>query len=153
MASARDTYADAASFSANLPIDLLHLLSNSLILCHTAPYLSVADTLRLSATCRTLRWLVQQSPQVFRRLDLTTVKRAQFDIDGIDHGGNTWRNVQLDENLTEDECVLSLHYLYPHIASGSSNTDGQGWTASIPAPSEEFSPLSAAATSSHTSKP
>ncbi|KAI7778774.1 hypothetical protein LA080_001641 [Diaporthe eres] len=32
-----------------------------------------------------------------------TVKSAQFDIDPIDQGGEVWRNVQLDENLTEDD--------------------------------------------------
>jgi hypothetical protein len=47
--------------------------------------------------------LIYETPQVFRYLDLRPVKSARFDIAGIDHGGETWRNVQLDENLTEDE--------------------------------------------------
>lgn len=82
---------------------LLHLLSNPLILCQAAPYLSISDILRLSATSRSFHSLVYQTPQVFRRLDLSQVKAAQFEITAIDHGGETWRNVQLDENLTEDE--------------------------------------------------
>jgi hypothetical protein len=82
---------------------LLHLLTNSLVLGHTAPYLSCYDVLNLAATSRAFRYLVYHTPQVFRRLDLCSVKTALFDIDGIDHGGETWRNVQLDENVTEDE--------------------------------------------------
>lgn len=82
---------------------LLQLLANSLVLSHTAPYLSCSDVLNLSATSRAFRFLVYHTPYVFRRLELGTVKAAQFDVDGIDHGGETWRNVQLDENLTEDE--------------------------------------------------
>lgn len=38
-------------------------------------------------------------------MDLTKAKLAQFDIPAIDHGGEVWRNVQLDENVTEDEFV------------------------------------------------
>jgi hypothetical protein len=88
---------------AALPIDLLALLHNDLVLRHTTPYLGVGDILRLGASCRTLSALLGHTPQVFRRLDLSAVKSAQFDVHAIDHGGNTWRNVQLDENLTEDE--------------------------------------------------
>ncbi len=82
---------------------LLYLLSNHLILSHTAPYLPVTAILNLAATSRAFRRLVYDTSQVFRYLDLSDVKAAQFDIPGIDHGGQTWRNVQLDENLTEDE--------------------------------------------------
>ncbi len=82
---------------------LLHLLSNHLVLCHTVPYLPVSAVLRLAAASRAFRHLIYASPHVFRHLDLTPVKTAQFQIDAIDHGGETWRNVQLDENLTEDE--------------------------------------------------
>lgn len=82
---------------------LLQLLSNSLILCHTVPYLHVADILALAATSRAFRWLIYGTPQVFRRINLTPFKSAQFDIQAIDHGGETWRNGQVDENLTEDD--------------------------------------------------
>jgi hypothetical protein len=92
----------AVSSDENQPT-LLQLLSNPLILCHTTPYLPVADTLSLAATSKAFRYLLYQTPQVFRYLDLSTTRSAQFDLEGIDHGGETWRNVQLDENLTEDE--------------------------------------------------
>ncbi|KAL2016343.1 hypothetical protein VTK56DRAFT_3855 [Thermocarpiscus australiensis] len=82
---------------------LLQLLANSLVLSHTAPYLSCYDVLNLAATSRAFRFLVFQTPNVFRRLELSNIKSAQFDIDGVDRGGETWRNVQLDENLTEDD--------------------------------------------------
>lgn len=79
------------------------LLANPLLLCHTVVYLPVSAILKLGATSRLFRSLIYQTPSVFRRLDFTTLKRAQFDIDPIDQGGETWRNVQLDENVTEDE--------------------------------------------------
>lgn len=99
---------------------LLQLLSNTLILCQTAPYLPVPDVLNLAATSRAFRYLIFDTPQVFRRLDLTPFKSAQFEIDGIDHGGETWRNVQVDENLTEDECVPSYPPYQPTWRSSSS---------------------------------
>src|SRR4051812_9214844 len=85
------------------PSALLDLLANSLVLSHTTPYLSCYDVLNLAATSRAFRYLVYQTPQVFRRLELSNVRTAQFDIDGIDRGGESWRNNQVDENLTEDE--------------------------------------------------
>lgn len=90
---------------------VLALLANPLLLCHTIDYLPVSATLNLAATSRTVRHYVYNTPSVFRRLDLSRVKSAQFDIDPIDHGGQTWRNVQLDEHVTEDECVLFPLYL------------------------------------------
>lgn len=88
---------------------LLSLLSNPLLLSHTVDYLPISATLSLAGTSREFRSLVYHTPRVLRRLDLSPVKAAQFDIDPIDQGGETWRNVQLDENVTEDECVqLSL---------------------------------------------
>lgn len=82
---------------------LLQLLANSLVLSQTAPYLSCYDVLNLAATSRAFRFLIYHTPQVFRRLNLGNVKTAQFDSDAVDRGGETWRNVQLDEILTEDE--------------------------------------------------
>ncbi|OHW92398.1 hypothetical protein CSPAE12_09015 [Colletotrichum incanum] len=82
---------------------LLYLLSNPLILAHTAPHLSAYDRLSLATTSRAFRELIKHTSGVFRHLDLTQVRGAQFDIDGIDRGGEVWRNVQLDENLTEDD--------------------------------------------------
>jgi hypothetical protein len=91
-----------------LPISLLQLLSNSLVLYQTTPYLPVASLLALGAASKSFKELIDKTPNVFRHLDLTKVKSAQFEIAAIDHGGEVWRNVQLDENVTEDECVYIL---------------------------------------------
>lgn len=85
---------------------VIALLSNPLLLCHTIDYLPVSATLNLAATSRTVRHYIYNTPSVFRRLDLSLVKSAQFDIDPIEQGGQTWRNVQLDEHVTEDEYVV-----------------------------------------------
>ncbi|UNI22815.1 hypothetical protein JDV02_008669 [Purpureocillium takamizusanense] len=90
---------EIASSSLNL-FDIFH---NSLILRNTVPHLPASSILNLAATDRSFRALINQTPGVFRHLDLTRVKTAQFDIDEIDHGGQVWRNVQLDEYLTEDD--------------------------------------------------
>lgn len=82
---------------------LLFFLSNPLLLSLTVDHLPPSSTVSLAATSRAFRSLMYHTPGVFRRLDLTRVKSAQFDIDPIDQGGEVWRNVQLDENLTEDE--------------------------------------------------
>lgn len=82
---------------------LLFFLSNPLLLSLTVDYLSPSATVNLAATCRSFRSLVYGTPGVFRRLDLSQVRSAQFDIYPIDQGGEIWRNVQLDESLTEDE--------------------------------------------------
>ncbi|KAK2767119.1 ubiquitin fusion degradation protein [Colletotrichum kahawae] len=94
---------DAYTLYENPPTSLINLLYNPLILAHTAPHLSAHDRLSLASTSRSFRDLVTHTPGVFRHLDLTQVRTAQFDIDGIDRGGEVWRNVQLDENLTEDD--------------------------------------------------
>ncbi|KAL1895667.1 hypothetical protein Sste5346_005138 [Sporothrix stenoceras] len=86
---------------------LLQLLINSLVLAHTAPYLSVHDVLRLAATSKDFRGLIYGTPSVFRYLDLSRLQSAIRIGDDfgapIDRGGQTWRNEQIDENLTEDE--------------------------------------------------
>ncbi|RFU78174.1 ubiquitin fusion degradation ufd1 [Trichoderma arundinaceum] len=82
---------------------LYDTIHNSLILNHIVPYLPVSSVLNLAAANRAFRALIFETPGVFRHLDLSRVKAVQFDIDKIDHGGEVWRNVQLDENLTEDD--------------------------------------------------
>lgn len=88
-----------------LPTTLLQLLSNTLILYQITPYLSAGSTLSLGATCKRFQTLIHNTPGVFRYFNLTCVSSARFDIAAIDHGGEVWRNVQLDENVTEDESV------------------------------------------------
>ena len=84
---------------------LVEILLNPLILYNTVPYLPIPDLLKLGATSQSVRRLIYETPGAFRHLDLTRIKAAQFDIDEVDHGGQVWRNVQLDEYLTEDEYV------------------------------------------------
>jgi hypothetical protein len=93
---------------SSFPVSLLHLLSNSLVLYQTAPYLPVSSLLALGATSKGFNALIHRTSSIFRHLDLSNVKSAQFDIANIDNGGEVWRNVQLDENVTEDEFVPRL---------------------------------------------
>jgi hypothetical protein len=103
-----------------LPPSLLELLSYTLILYQTTPYIPVSGLLALGATSKDFRALIHNTRDVFRLLDLTQVNSAQSEIGPIDQGGEVWRNVQLDENVTEDECVsipnskcmLTLHSFY-----------------------------------------
>jgi len=97
--------------NAALPLSLLHLLSNTLVLYQTAPYLPASSLLALGATSKSFRSLIHDTPGIFRHLDLTKIKAAQFQIAAIDHGGEVWRNVQLDENVTEDESVSFLAFV------------------------------------------
>ncbi|KJR84955.1 ubiquitin fusion degradation protein [Sporothrix schenckii 1099-18] len=108
---------DAAPVFAEVPVfqfarlTLLQLLTNSLVLAHTAPYLSAHDVLRLAATNRDFRALLYDTPSLFRYLDLSRLQSAvrlghdhgEALLEPIDRGGQTWRHEQIDENLTEDE--------------------------------------------------
>lgn len=69
---------------------LFDVLHNSLLLANILPHLSASSILNLAATDQAFRALISHTPGVFRHLDLTRVKRAQFDF------------AQLDENLSED---------------------------------------------------
>jgi hypothetical protein len=89
----------------DLPNSLLLLLSNTIVLYQTTPYLPVSSLFALGATSKSFKGLVYTTPKLFRYLDLSEVKSAQSAIGSIDHGGEVWRNVQLDENVTEDELV------------------------------------------------
>lgn len=89
----------------DLPSPLLNLLSNSLVLYQTTPYLSISSLFALGATSKSFSELIYATPSLFRHLDLSEVKSAQLPIGAIDHGGEVWRNVQIEEHLTEDELV------------------------------------------------
>ena len=84
-------------------LGLADLLSNSLVLRQTAPYLPVASIFALAATSKSLHHLVHESPDVFRYLDLSTVKSAIVPYAPLDSGGVSWRAERMDESLTEDE--------------------------------------------------
>ena len=57
-----------------LPVSLLYLLSNSLILAQTSPYLGIQSLLALAATSKSFTSLVYGSPYSFRYLDLSVLK-------------------------------------------------------------------------------
>lgn len=84
---------------------LIHLLTNSIVLYQTVPYLPISSLLALGATSKSFKLLIHSTPSVLRHLDLSEVKTAQSSIGHVDHGGEVWRNVQMDENVTEDEYV------------------------------------------------
>lgn len=84
-------------------LTLLDVLSNTYLLLLTVPYLPPSGVLALGATSKAFHELIHHTPGVFRHLDLARNKSLQFDIRAIDHGGEVWRNVQLDENVTEDD--------------------------------------------------
>lgn len=88
---------------AQHPVSLFDLLSNSLILRQTAPYLAARDLCRLSASSKDLRNLLISSHDGWRHLDLTTVKRCAIEAAPIDVGGISWRAERMDEALTEDD--------------------------------------------------
>jgi hypothetical protein len=86
-----------------VPLTLVDLLSNSLILRQTAPYLPVSAIYALSGTSQDLRQTIAYSPEATRYLNLSPIKSATFDSSPIDTGGISWRSQRMDEALTEDE--------------------------------------------------
>lgn len=82
---------------------LLDLFHNTLVLAHIVPYLPPSGIAKLAATNRLFRDTIAHTPGVYRHLDLKSTKLAHTDLGAIDHGGKTWRNTQVDENLTEEE--------------------------------------------------
>ncbi|KAE8159722.1 hypothetical protein BDV40DRAFT_231473 [Aspergillus tamarii] len=56
-------------------VSLLDVLSNSLILDHMAPYLSVPTLFALASTSHVLRTTIMETPYIFRHLDLTQCPR------------------------------------------------------------------------------
>lgn len=88
---------------ARLPPSLLDLLTNSIILRQTAPYIPVKGLLALSAASKTLRDVILTSPEAWRYLDLSNISAAKIDSSPIDVGGVSWRAERMDESLTEDD--------------------------------------------------
>ncbi|KAH7088294.1 hypothetical protein FB567DRAFT_441592 [Paraphoma chrysanthemicola] len=89
---------------SDAPTSLADLLSNTLILRQTAPYLPIRSVCALAKTSRSLRLVIRQSPEAFRFLDLSPIKSAICPIDEpLDSGGNNWRQERMDESLTEDD--------------------------------------------------
>lgn len=93
-----------STFRDDLPTSLADLLSNTLILRQTAPYLPISALRNLSRTSKSLHNAILQSPESFRYLDLSPVKSAIVPFDGpLDVGGVSFRAERMDEALTEDD--------------------------------------------------
>ena len=91
--------------SDQLPTTLLTLLSNSIVLRHVTPYIPVTSLLALAATNKSFSAVINDQPEPWRYLDLTTVRsaRIEFYAAPIDVGGVSWRAERMDESLTEDD--------------------------------------------------
>ncbi|KAK4570301.1 hypothetical protein LTR86_002381 [Recurvomyces mirabilis] len=87
----------------DLPTTLQDVLSNSLILRQTAPYIPARNLLALSATSKTFRLVIGAQADVWRYVDLTDISSARIDSSPIDVGGMSWRAERMDESLTEDD--------------------------------------------------
>lgn len=89
-----------------LPPSLVDLLSNSIVLDSTLPYLPLSTIFSLSRTCHSFRDLLFHTNTVFRYVDLSRCRGAYVPpnlLSRIDSGGHSWRAERMDENLTEDE--------------------------------------------------
>jgi hypothetical protein len=75
----------------DMPVTLLDLLSNTVILRQTAPYIPLQTLLSLSSANRSIRRIITSQPEPWRHLDLTGVKSAIVNSSPIDVGGVTWR--------------------------------------------------------------
>ena len=81
---------DTENLVESQPVTLVDLLNNTLIWRQTAPYLSAGSVLALSATARTFRRTICDSPETFRHLNLSLVKSATLaDSSPIDSGGKS----------------------------------------------------------------
>lgn len=86
-----------------LPTSLLDLLSNTLILYQTCPYLPIWGLLNLAATSKSFQHIIYTTPNVFRYLDLSATKGASTEFAPIDAGGEIWRSERMDEAVTEED--------------------------------------------------
>ncbi|KAI5269076.1 hypothetical protein E4T47_07309 [Aureobasidium subglaciale] len=90
-------------------ITLVDLLSNTLILRQTAPYLPAGSVLALSASARALRHILFESPETFRYLNLTLVKSATLDAGPIDSGG-IGVSIEIDPLYSSIEFLMDMTY-------------------------------------------
>ncbi|MCJ1398899.1 hypothetical protein MMC11_002100 [Xylographa trunciseda] len=86
-----------------LPPPLLELLSNSLVLHQFCPYLPISGLLNLAATSKSFHIFIFGTPNVFRYLDLSTIRGGAVDFAPIDAGGEVWRSERMDEAVTEED--------------------------------------------------
>lgn len=85
------------------PVDLLTLLSNSIIANQISPHLPASSLLALGATSHAVRNCLSYTWTGARYLDLSPIKRLCLDSNGpVVNGGHNWRTESIDERLTED---------------------------------------------------
>ncbi len=84
-------------------IILQHILTNSVILRQTAPYIPIKSLLALGGSCKALREVILTQSESWRYLDLSRIRSALIDSSPIDVGGVSWRAERMDEALTEDD--------------------------------------------------
>ncbi|KAI9673488.1 MAG: hypothetical protein M1817_002951 [Caeruleum heppii] len=83
---------------------LLNVLTTTIILYHTTPYLPVRSLLALAATSKPLRDLIYKTPGVWRYLDLSDLKQLNTWYHGLDTGGVYWRrDRQTSRDMPEDD--------------------------------------------------
>lgn len=88
---------------------LEEMLTNSLILDHMAPYLSVPSLMALSMTSRHLHNMITKTPYIFRHLDLTRCRGAQLPT-----------TLQEDDFQTEDEVYSApLRHIFSSLGKRS----------------------------------
>lgn len=89
---------------------LEEMLTNSLILDHMAPYLSVPSLMALASTSRVMHNMITQTPYIFRHLDLTRCRGAQLPT----------TTQQEDDSLTEDEVYSApLRHIFSSLGKRS----------------------------------
>ncbi|KAA6412713.1 MAG: hypothetical protein FRX48_03705 [Lasallia pustulata] len=107
-----------------LPVTLFDLLSNTLVLYQTCPYVPISGLLSLAATSKSFRSLVYDTPHVFRYLDLSPI--IPVSIPPLDTGGQVWRSQRMDEGLTEEEfCSGPLRGIFSFLRRKSILSDVQ----------------------------
>ncbi|WEW59418.1 hypothetical protein PRK78_004890 [Emydomyces testavorans] len=100
---------------------LLDILSNSLVIDHLAPYMTVASLLSLASTNKTMRSLIMDTPYVFRHLDLTQCRGAHIPLTSpVDRECGAWGRERMDESVTEDEFYSGpLHGIFGDLGRRS----------------------------------
>lgn len=85
-------------------------LTNSLVLDHMAPYLSVPSLVALSRTSRLMHNMVTQTPYIFRHLDLTHCRGAK----------PSTKPQEVDDYRTEDEVYSApLRHIFSNLEKRS----------------------------------
>ncbi|KAE8148838.1 hypothetical protein BDV25DRAFT_157391 [Aspergillus avenaceus] len=96
---------------------LIDVLSNSLVLDHMAPYLSVSSLFALAATSRILQNVIMETPYVFRHLDLTQCRGTRLPHSAQTNSKTRMNGMQsLDEFSNADEfCPAPLRDVFARL--------------------------------------